>query len=113
MLRQLKDKIMDALNIMNSDLTSRKEFEDQLQKCQNWLDVTDVVMSVDIRPNSTTELLEDHLQKFKDLLEEAVPVSTMMEDVSEQAGSFQEQLNEADKLTLEGELDSTKDRLKR
>ncbi|GAB6020485.1 hypothetical protein CHUAL_003173 [Chamberlinius hualienensis] len=113
-LSKLKDKINEAIDVFDAELQARKELESKLEQCQQWLDMADIVLANDVRPlSATTEALENNLKKFQELLQESENITDTLNEILSEAGEVQEKIDEAEKLILQCDLNSLKDRFSR
>lgn len=90
-------------------LRSRREFEDEIKKCIDWLKEAEVATSSDIR-TSNLEVLEEQLIKYEKLDKEAKEIRNDVEKITEQGKAILPTVNESDKISLNDTVQSLKDR---
>nr|XP_022915902.1 nesprin-1 isoform X7 [Onthophagus taurus] len=100
-----KQKIMALTDL----LQGRRQFEGDLNKCVDWLKEAEVATSDDIRASSI-EILEEQLEKYLKLSENAKKMKENIDKVNEQAKAILPTISESDKITLNEQLKNIKDR---
>lgn len=99
----------EKLGQLNDVLTKRKQYEDRLGKCEKWLDEAQLATANEIRsPN--VSVVEELLNNYNKLNEEAGKTGKEITKVCEEGKSVIPQLNEADKLILQTQLNTAKDK---
>lgn len=101
----LKNESDEKYAALNDLLQGRKVFEDDLNKCQHWLNEAEVAVSADLR-TSNIGLLQEQLAKYNKLNEEAVEMDEIISKISEQSQGILPSLSDADKLQLNEEINS-------
>lgn len=90
-------------------LQGRKQFENEVDACNNWLNQAEVATSAEIRaPN--LEVLEEQLAKYEKLNQEAKKVKEDIEKITEQGKAILPTITESDKILLNELLNNLKDR---
>nr|CAD7605236.1 unnamed protein product [Timema genevievae] len=105
----LSKEIQEKLASLADLLQGRKQFEDEVNHCQHWLNEAEVATSAEIRaPN--VGLLEEQLAKYDKLNQEADQMRSDLERIIDQGKAILPTVSEADKLTLSEQLNAIKDR---
>lgn len=105
----LKKESNDKFSALNDLLQGRRQFEDGMNKCHHWLNEAEVAVSADLRTSSIA-LLEEQLAKYEKLNNEAAEIDATINSVSEQSKAIIPTLSDADKLKLNEELNSLRDK---
>lgn len=108
----LKEESNQKIKALNELLISRKDFEDDINKCIDWLKQAEVATSSDIR-TTNIEVLEEQLSKYDILDQEAQLVGTNIEKINEQSKSIVPTITETDKIILNETLTSIRERYNR
>ncbi|KAK6636175.1 hypothetical protein RUM43_009828 [Polyplax serrata] len=97
------------LENLNDILAKRKQFEDKLGKCEKWLDEAQLATANEIRsPNIA--VVEEMLTNYEKLSKEAEDTGKEIIEVMEEANLMVPQLNDTDKLILQTQLNTAKDK---
>nr|CAD7429520.1 unnamed protein product [Timema monikensis] len=105
----LSKEIQEKLSSLADLLQGRKQFEEEVNHCQHWLNEAEVATSAEIRaPN--VGLLEEQLSKYDKLNQEADQMRSDLERIIDQGKAILPTVSEADKLTLSEQLNAIKDR---
>ncbi|XP_017768073.1 PREDICTED: nesprin-1 [Nicrophorus vespilloides] len=122
-LQQLLDEVKEEYDTLQNEsknkiealsdlLQGRKQFEEDINNCIDWLKEAEVATSAEIRaPN--LEVLEEQLLKYDKLNEESRKVQEDIDKITEQAKAILPTISESDKLELNETLTNMKDRHKR
>ncbi|XP_068085330.1 muscle-specific protein 300 kDa [Anabrus simplex] len=105
----LKSQIDQKLGSLATLLQERKQFEDEVDRCQRWLNEAEVATSSEIRA-SNMALLEEQLAKYDKLGQEAEQMHGSIDNIMQQGRAILPGVSEADKLTLSEELNAIKDK---
>ncbi|KAL3268198.1 hypothetical protein HHI36_007323 [Cryptolaemus montrouzieri] len=108
----LKQESNQKIKALTDLYQGRREFENDINDCINWLKEADVATKAEIRaPN--LENLEEQLTKYLKLSEESKGVQNNIEKITEQGKAILPTISEADKYTLNQTLENMKDWHKR
>lgn len=119
-LQQILDEVRDDYDNLTSEakqkinalydlLQGRKQFEDDIDKCVNWLKEAEVATSAEIRaPN--LEVLEEQLAKYDKLSQESRKVNEDIDKITEQGKAILPTVSESDRLALNEILSNMRDR---
>lgn len=108
----LKQECNHKIKALSDLHQGRKEFENDIDKCINWLKEADVATKSEIRtPN--LEILEEQLSKYLRLLDESKGVQDAIDRIMEQGKAILPTVSESDKYSLNQTLDNMKDWHKR
>ncbi|KAJ8930094.1 hypothetical protein NQ314_017138, partial [Rhamnusium bicolor] len=105
----LKLESQQKINALSDLLQGRKQFENDIDKCINWLKEAEVATSSDIRA-ANLDVLEEQLSKYEKLNEDAEQVQGDIDKITEQGKAILPTISESNKLTLNDTLNSLRDR---
>lgn len=105
----LKDEAANRTKQLNDALDARKAFESDLQKLEDWLSEVEITTSAEIQIKSLP-LLEEQLRKFESLNGEKEAMKPLLANLNEQGKVIAATLNNADRLKLNEQLKTAKDR---
>lgn len=105
----LKNESLQKIAALGDLLQGRKQFENDINKCQRWLNEAEVATSTEIRA-SNIGVLEEQLAKYDKLNKEAQQVSEDIDKITEQGKAILPTISEADKLSLSEQLKAMRDK---
>ncbi|KAJ8984006.1 hypothetical protein NQ317_006860, partial [Molorchus minor] len=105
----LQSESLQKINALNDLLQGRKQFEDGINSCINWLKEAEVATSSDIRA-ANLEVLEELLTKYEELDDNAQRVQGDIDKITEQGKAILPTISESDKLILNDTLNGLRDR---
>ncbi|KAK9694281.1 Spectrin repeat [Popillia japonica] len=105
----LKQDSKQRIQALNDLLQGRKQFETDINKCVDWLKEAEVATANDVR-TSSIEILEEQLEKYNNLSENAKKMKDNIDRITEQAKAILPTISESDKIALNELLKNIKDR---
>lgn len=105
-LKQESGQKIDALNDL---LQGRKQFENDIDRCVNWLKEAEVATSQDLRVTNL-EVLQEQLTKYESLNAEGKKMKKDIEKILEHGKAILPTISESDRITLNELLNNLKDR---
>lgn len=105
----LKDEAANRSKQLTDAFDARKAFESDLQKLEDWLSEVEITTSTEIQIKSLP-MLEEQLRKFEGLNATKEAMKPLLANLSEQGKVIAATLNNADRLKLNEQLKTTKDR---
>ena len=91
----------------------RRSFEADLDKCTQWLNRAESIVSSEIRGTVNIATLDQHLHKFKSLKQEEDEHRIILARIVETGNGLMPTLNDADRLTLQNIMDEVCDKMNR
>merc|ERR1719193_855895 len=110
MLATLKDGLKKRISYMEDIVESRREFEAEFDKCVTWLDQADAILSTEVRGTINIAILDDHQNKFKKLKRDEEENRERVTEVFEKANAIMAKLSDADKISLQSQMDDVCDK---
>ncbi|KAF5292003.1 hypothetical protein FQA39_LY14120 [Lamprigera yunnana] len=105
----LKQESQQKISALGDLLQGRKQFENEIDKCNNWLKEAEVATCAEIRaPN--LEVLEEQLAKYEKLEQESRKVKDDIDKITEQGKAILPTITESDKIALNDVLSTLRDR---
>ncbi|CAH2077111.1 unnamed protein product, partial [Iphiclides podalirius] len=107
-----KVDIDDKLAALNKLLQGRNEFENDVAKCQSWLNEAEVAATPELRTTSL-QLLEEQLAKFEKLSKEAEDVEKNITKIKDKSKDIMDTLSDSNKLQLKEQVNVLSDKFAR
>lgn len=107
--QQLREGTQSKAKSLDDILNNRQHFEADVDTFKNWLNEADTASSGDIRSTNET-VLEEQLAKYQHLSEDCVKMGDLLSVISEQGRTIGPTLSNAEKLKLNEQLKTLKDR---
>ncbi|CAG4999353.1 unnamed protein product, partial [Parnassius apollo] len=107
-----KVDIDDKLTALNKLLQGRNEFENDVAKCQGWLNEAEVAATPELRTTSL-QLLEEQLAKFEKLSKEAEDMEKNIIKIKDKSKDIMETLSDSNKLQLKEQVNVLSDKFAR
>ncbi|XP_046474495.1 muscle-specific protein 300 kDa isoform X6 [Neodiprion pinetum] len=104
----LKKEAQEKQAALADLLQGRKAFENDLDRCQRWINEAEVATSVELRTTSV-DVLREQLAKYDRLKKEANEYADEIENITQQGKSILPTISDADKLELSEQLKNLKD----
>jgi len=92
-------------------LEPRRSFEADLDKCTQWLNRAESIVSSEIRGTVNIATLDQHLHKFRSLKREEDEHRTILTRIVEFGNALMPSLNDADRLILQNTMDEVCDKM--
>lgn len=108
----LEQESLQKITALQDLLKGRKQFENQIEECVNWLKEAEVATSSEIR-GSNVDVLEEQLIKYEKLNDDAKQVRGSIDKIIEQGKAILPTITETDKITLNDTINGLKDRHRR
>lgn len=102
-------KCDEKLGKYNELIANRNQFEDKLGKCEKWLEEAQIATANPIR-SPKMAVVEEQLNTYNKLNTEAKDVGDQIVEVCKDADLIMSKLNDADKLILQTQLNTVKDK---
>ena len=109
-LATLKEELKNRLQYLENELTSRRDFESDIDACNIWIDQAETILSTEVRGTINLAVLDDHHNKFKRLKVAEEENRNKVAEVFQTANSFLDKLSDADRISLQTKLDEVCDR---
>nr|XP_033322974.1 nesprin-1 [Megalopta genalis] len=105
---ELKNEAREKQAALADLLQGRKAFENEIDKCQRWINEAEVATSSDLR-TSGIDVLREQLAKYDRLKKEAQEFTDDIEKILQQGKSILPTVSDADKLELNEQLRNMKE----
>ncbi|XP_043257159.1 nesprin-1 isoform X10 [Colletes gigas] len=105
---ELKSEAKEKQAALADLLQGRKSFENEIDKCQRWINEAEVATSSDLR-SSSIDILREQLAKYDRLKKEANEYADDIEKIIQQGKSILPTVSDADKLELNEQLQNMKE----
>ncbi|XP_078048160.1 muscle-specific protein 300 kDa isoform X4 [Augochlora pura] len=105
---ELKNEAREKQAALADLLQGRKAFENEIDKCQRWINEAEVATSSDLR-TSGIDVLREQLAKYDRLKKEAREYTDDIEKILQQGKSILPTVSDADKLELNEQLRNMKE----
>lgn len=105
---EIKDGCANKFQLLNNLLGSRRQFEDQISKLNNWIVETQISVGGELRLKNLP-LLEEQLSKYQKLSIEAKGIKDLLVDLTKKANEILPELSNADKLKLNERIKNLKE----
>uniref|UniRef100_A0A1B0C1F9 KASH domain-containing protein n=1 Tax=Glossina palpalis gambiensis TaxID=67801 RepID=A0A1B0C1F9_9MUSC len=105
----LKDECGNRANTLGDLLQGRKAFEKSMKQMTDWLNEMETATEGDLR-TSNLPVLEEQLAHYHKLLKKAENMDDLLNDINEQGKGVSPSLSNPDKLKLNDDIKSMKDR---
>lgn len=105
---ELKSEAQEKQAALADLLQGRKAFENEIDKCQRWINEAEVATSSDLR-TSSIDILREQLAKYDHLKKEAKEYADDIEKLMQQGKSILPTVTDADKLELNEQLQNMKE----
>ncbi|XP_023932383.1 nesprin-1-like [Lingula anatina] len=109
----MKTRLSEHVTTLRMSLTVRRKYESNIQRLELWLKEVELTITTEIRLDCTIELIEEQLKKYQSLLQKIAEYEVLSDEVTSQGQSFLGSLSEADKLTLQAQIKTLRDRHQR
>jgi nesprin-1 len=109
-LRTLKDHIRNRITYLEENLDFRREFEAEFDKCVQWLDQADTIITTEVRGTINIAILDDHHHKFQKLKRDEEENRKRVTDVFMKANQVLPKLSDADRISLQTQMDDVCDK---
>nr|XP_050869210.1 muscle-specific protein 300 kDa [Vespula vulgaris] len=105
---ELKKEGKEKQASLNDLLQGRKSFENEMDKCQRWINEAEVATSLELR-TSSVDVLREQLAKYDRLKKEAKEYEDNIEKITQQGKSILPTISDADKQELSEQLKCMKE----
>ena len=109
-LRNLKEHIKQRITYLEENLDFRRDFESEFDKCVQWLDQAEAVISAEVRGTINIAILDEHHHKFKKLKRDEEENRKRVTDVFMKANEILAKLSDADRICLQTQMDDVCDK---
>ena len=109
-LHTLKEHIKKRVAYLEDNLDFRREFEAEFDKCVQWLDQADTIISTEVRGTINIAILDDHHHKFKKLKRDEEENRKRVTEVFLKANEILPKLSDADRISLQTQMDDVCDK---
>ena len=109
-VKSLKDLVKNRISFLEDELDVRRDFETEYEKCSAWIDQAETILSTEVRGTINIAILDDHHNKFKRLKKAEEENRERVADVFETANKFIDRLTDADRISLQTQLDDVCDK---
>ena len=109
-LRALKEHIKQRVTYLEENLDFRREFETEFDKCVQWLDQAETIISTEVRGTINIAILDDHHHKFKKLKRDEEENRNRVTGVFMKANEILPKLSDADRISLQTQMDDVCDK---
>ncbi len=106
-----KSKLRSKIKRVEEKVDPRKKFESELDSCVQWLGKAESALSTELRGTVNIATLDDHLQKFRALRREEEETRERLAGLVDQANEMLPTLCDADRLTLQSQMDDACDKM--
>jgi len=111
----LKTEMKERIAYLEEKMESRKQFEQEFDRCVSWLDQADTILSTEVVRGSTSSsiniaVLDDHLHKFKKLKRDEEENRARVTEVFATANTIMGRLTDADQISLQTLMDDVCDK---
>ena len=109
-LRTLKEHIRQRISYLEENLDFRREFEAEFDKCVQWLDQAETIISTEVRGTINIAILDEHHHKFKKLKRDEEENRKRVTEVFMKANEILPKLSDADTILLQTQMDDVCDK---
>merc|ERR1719507_695311 len=109
-LHTLKEHIKNRITYLEENLDFRREFEAEFDKCVQWLDQAETIISTEVRGTINIAILDEHHHKFKKLKRDEEENRKRVTDVFLKANEILPKLSDADRISLQNQMDDVCDK---
>ena len=109
----VRNKIRKKISSLEKKLEPRRAFETDIDKCSQWLNRAESIVSSEIRGTVNIATLDQHLHKFKTLKKEEDEQRVVLARIVDTGNELLPTLNDADRLTLQNTMDEVCDKMNR
>ena len=109
-LHTLKEHIKTRITYLEENLDFRREFEAEFDKCVQWLDQAETIISTEVRGTINIAILDEHHHKFKKLKRDEEENRKRVTDVFLKANEILPKLSDADRISLQNQMDDVCDK---
>ena len=109
-LKDLKEKVKSRITHLEGKVDLHREFETEFEKCVSWLDQAETILSTEVRGTINIAILDEHHNKFKRLKKNEEENRERVTIVFEKANIIMERLTDADRISLQTQMDDVCDK---
>ena len=106
----LKTSFKNHITYLEDELDFRRDFESDLEKCSSWIHQAETILTTEVRGTINIAILDDHHNKFKRLKKAEDDNRVLVTEVFETASKILEKLSDADRISLQTQLDEICDK---
>ena len=109
-IASLKSQYKTHISYLEDELDFRRDFESDVEKCSSWINQAETILTTEVRGTINIAILDDHHNKFKRLKKAEEDNRVLVTEMFETASKILEKLSDADRITLQTQLDDICDK---